>query len=111
MRTVIATCPLCEATCGIVAEVEADRLVAVRGDPDDPFSQGYVCPKGAALPDLQHDPDRLTRPLKRTADGSFVEASWEEAYAAIGAPDQLLLSAEPASESKLLHWILARAKP
>jgi len=84
MRSVIATCPLCEATCGIVAEVEAERLVAVRGDPDDPFSRGYLCPKGAALPDLQHDPDRLTRPLRRTPDG-FVEASWEEAYAAIGA--------------------------
>src|SRR6476646_3019810 len=72
------SCPLCEATCGVAIEVEGDRVVGVRGDNDDPFSRGYICPKAAALGDLHHDPDRLRRPVAR--DGtSWRELGWDEA--------------------------------
>ena len=64
--------------CGVLVEVDDERIRSVRGDPDDPFSRGYVCPKAAALPDLHHDPDRIRRPLLRTGS-SWREASWEEA--------------------------------
>ena len=78
------TCPLCEATCGLAVEVDGERVVSVRGDVDDPFSRGFVCPKGAALGALHHDPDRLRVPRVRRA-GRLVEASWDEAFEAIEA--------------------------
>lgn len=78
-RVAYRTCPLCEATCGVALEIEGDRVLRVRGDADDPFSRGFVCPKGSTLGDLHHDPDRLRRPLVRR-DGVLVEASWDEAF-------------------------------
>ena len=78
-RTAIRTCPLCEATCGLAIELEGDRIVAVRGDREDVFSVGYLCPKGALLGELDADPDRLRAPRVRR-DGALVEASWEEAF-------------------------------
>lgn len=82
LRTVYRTCNLCEATCGVAIEVEGDRVVRVRGDKDDPFSRGFICPKGSTLGDLHHDPDRLRTPLVRR-DGRLEEASWDEAFAEI----------------------------
>lgn len=73
------SCNLCEASCGLTIEVRGDEVLSVRGDEDDPFSRGYVCPKGIALQDLQRDPDRLRRPVRRTADGSWQEIGWDEA--------------------------------
>ncbi len=78
-HTVYRACPLCEATCGIAVEVTDNRAVRVRGDDDDPFSRGYICPKADALIGLQEDPDRLRHPLKRVGD-RFVEIDWDEAF-------------------------------
>lgn len=71
-------CTLCEAHCGIKVEVEGGTVLRITGDPDDVISKGYICPKAAALADIQSDPDRLRRPVKKVA-GRFVEISWEEA--------------------------------
>lgn len=81
-RIAYRTCPLCEATCGVAIEVEGDRVVRVRGDDADPFSRGFVCPKGATLGDVHHDPDRLRQPVVRR-EGRFVPVSWEEAFAEV----------------------------
>src|SRR6056297_2916127 len=82
-RTVFRTCPLCEATCGLRIELdEADRVASVRGDADDVFSAGYLCPKGATLGELEADPDRLQTPRVRR-DGQLVPASWPEAFAEV----------------------------
>ncbi len=78
-RTAYRTCPLCEATCGVAIEVEGDRVVRVRGDKQDPFSRGFICPKGSTLGELHHDPDRLRTPLIRR-DGRLEEATWDEAF-------------------------------
>jgi anaerobic selenocysteine-containing dehydrogenase len=78
------TCPLCEATCGVTLEIEGDRVVRVRGDEDDPFSRGFICPKGSTLGELHHDPDRLREPLVRRG-GRLEKATWDEAFAAIEA--------------------------
>jgi anaerobic selenocysteine-containing dehydrogenase len=71
-------CNLCEAICGIEIEHTGGEIVAIRGDRDDPFSRGHICPKAVALADIQNDPDRLRRPLRR--DGSeWTEIGWPEA--------------------------------
>jgi anaerobic selenocysteine-containing dehydrogenase len=74
------TCTLCEAMCGVLLEVDGERVVSVRGDHDDVFSRGYLCPKGVALADVHHDPDRIRRPLRRRGD-DFEEVGWDEALA------------------------------
>ena len=78
MPTARATCHLCEATCGIVVEHEGGRLRSVAGDPQDPLSRGYVCPKALALVDLHEDPDRVRAPLRRGGAG-WAEVGWDEA--------------------------------
>ncbi|MFH8368152.1 molybdopterin oxidoreductase family protein [Streptomyces sp. NPDC018031] len=81
-RTALRVCPLCEATCGLAVTIEGDRVTGARGDRDDVFSRGYICPKGAAFGALDSDPDRLRAPLVRRA-GRLVEAGWDEAFAAV----------------------------
>jgi anaerobic selenocysteine-containing dehydrogenase len=79
------TCPLCEATCGLSVSVEPDGTVLdIRGDSDDVFSRGFICPKGVAVKGLHEDPDRLRTPMVRRG-GRMVEASWGEAFAEIEA--------------------------
>ena len=58
-------CRICIAGCGTIVTVEHNRVVAVAGDPDHPFSQGYLCPKGRALGDALHRDDRLDGGLIR----------------------------------------------
>ena len=85
------TCPLCEATCGLEVTVEGDasdgKVVRIRGDRDDVFSHGFICPKGSTLKQLHEDPDRLSLPMVKR-DGRHVEVSWDEAFAEI---EQLML--------------------
>lgn len=77
------TCPLCEAVCGLrITLDDAGRVTDVRGDADDPFSRGFICPKGASLGALDEDPDRLRAPLVREG-GEWREVTWPEAFAAV----------------------------
>ena len=80
--TAYRTCPLCEATCGLELTIEDGQVSRIRGDAEDVFSHGFVCPKGAALKPLHEDPDRVRTPLVRTASG-FEEVSWDDAFAEI----------------------------
>src|SRR5437868_11790314 len=82
-RTAYATCPLCEATCGLEFQIdEGDRVTRISGDAEDVLSHGFVCPKGASLKPLHEDPDRLRAPLVRR-NGRLEEATWEEAFAEV----------------------------
>ncbi|MFJ3203402.1 molybdopterin-dependent oxidoreductase [Streptomyces sp. NPDC086989] len=83
-RTALRICPLCEATCGLTLSIEGTTVTGARGDRDDVFSRGFICPKGAAFGALDTDPDRLRTPLVRR-DGRLREATWEEAFEAIAA--------------------------
>ena len=74
-----SVCGLCHCSCGIIAEIRDGRLKSLQGDPDHPANRGYLCPKAAAIEELNRSPQRLTRPLKRTPEG-LREVSWEEAY-------------------------------
>lgn len=73
------TCNLCEAMCGLAVTVDGGRVTSIEGDREDPFSRGHICPKGPAMRELLEDPDRVRRPLRRTASGSFEEVSWDAA--------------------------------
>ena len=87
-RVVYRTCPLCEATCGLEITVTDGAVRRIRGDADDVFSSGFVCPKGTTLGHLHEDPDRLRSPLARTGTDEtgapiFEEISWDEAFARV----------------------------
>ncbi|MEM6379466.1 MAG: molybdopterin-dependent oxidoreductase, partial [Bacteroidota bacterium] len=73
------TCHLCEAMCGLEIEVRDNQPISIKGHREDIYSQGHICPKGYAMMDLHKDPNRLKRPVKRTADG-WQEISWNEAF-------------------------------
>jgi anaerobic selenocysteine-containing dehydrogenase len=81
-QTALRICPLCEATCGLTLTIDDGRVTGARGDREDVFSNGFICPKGASFAELDNDPDRLTRPLIRR-NGVLTEGSWDEAYAVI----------------------------
>ncbi|MCV2459700.1 molybdopterin oxidoreductase family protein [Streptomyces sp. ICN988] len=83
-RTALRICPLCEATCGLALTVDGSTVTAARGDRDDVFSRGFICPKGASFGAVDSDPDRLRTPLVRR-DGVLREATWEEAFDAVAA--------------------------
>ena len=80
MTTVHRTCPLCEAVCGLTLTLDAGgQVTGVRGDRDDPFSKGFICPKGASLGALDGDQDRLSAPRVREGD-VWREVGWDEAF-------------------------------
>ncbi|MGV9455719.1 molybdopterin oxidoreductase family protein [Streptomyces sp. NPDC003635] len=81
-RTALRICPLCEATCGLTLSIEGTRVTSARGDRDDVFSKGFICPKGASFGAVDGDPDRLRAPLVRK-DGVLREATWDEAFDAV----------------------------
>jgi anaerobic selenocysteine-containing dehydrogenase len=78
------SCNLCEAMCGVEIRLEQEQIVSIKGDKNDPFSRGHICPKAVALKDIYEDPDRLRKPLERTEDG-WKEISWDEAYNKVAA--------------------------
>ena len=94
-------CPLCEACCGLALEIHGDRVVGVRGDEDDPFSRGFICPKGAAIGELHADPDRLRAPLVKRS-GRHVEVSWDEAFAEIERRLPPIVAADPRGVAMVL---------
>ncbi len=81
-ETIYRSCPTCEASCGLVMEVDRDakKIVSIKGDPDNHRSRGYVCAKSQAFRYVYEDPERLTRPVKKI-DGQWREIGWEEALA------------------------------
>ena len=73
------SCNLCEAICGIEITAAGDKRLNIRGDKDDPFSRGYICPKAVALQDFHYDKDRLKYPVRRTTQG-WERISWNQAF-------------------------------
>ncbi|MCT7658360.1 molybdopterin-dependent oxidoreductase [Mycobacterium deserti] len=79
-RRAAVTCPLCEAMCGLQIRVDGDCVTDIRGNPDDVWSRGHICPKGPSVQHLHTDPDRLRQPMVRTRTG-HTPVSWDDAYA------------------------------
>ncbi len=78
VQTHYRACNLCEAICGLEIKHQDGRVLGIAGDRQDPFSRGHICPKAVGLQDVYEDPDRLRRPLKRTATG-WEEMGWDAA--------------------------------
>ncbi|EMP54884.1 hypothetical protein MSNKSG1_14172 [Marinobacter santoriniensis NKSG1] len=79
IRTHYRTCNICEAMCGLEIQHRDGEILSIKGDKDDPFSRGHICPKAVALQDFYSDRDRLKTPIRKTADG-WTSISWEQAY-------------------------------
>ena len=84
-RTAFRTCPLCEAGCGleITARTATTRVTRIRGDRDDVFSHGFICPKGSTLKQLHEDPDRLRHAAGQARRRASSRSTWDEAFAEV----------------------------
>ena len=81
-KVVRTVCHGCHSLCGVLVTVKDGRAVKIEGDPEHPFSQGMMCPKGFAYTQLVYHPDRLKYPLKRVGErgeGKWQRLSWDEA--------------------------------
>ncbi|MBJ20623.1 MAG: molybdopterin-dependent oxidoreductase [bacterium] len=78
---VFRSCPTCEASCGLRIEIDSQTrsVIRIEGDPADPRSEGYLCPKAYAIKEIYEDPERLKKPIRKNADGSWSEIDWDEA--------------------------------
>lgn len=81
-HTHVQICHLCEAMCGLKIQTRHSEVISIKGNPDDTFSQGYLCAKALALKDVHEDPNRLRQPMRRTAQG-WQSISWETAFGII----------------------------
>ncbi len=80
----ITFCRICEPLCGLVATVEDGRITGVRGDKENPLSQGFQCVKSEAMVDVVYDEDRVLGPLRRNPSGDgFTATGWDQAQADI----------------------------
>ena len=83
------TCNLCEAMCGIQITVEDDKITSIKGDAEDSFSRGHICPKAIALKDLYEDPDRIRTPMEKV-NGQWRELTWKEVFDKVASRIQAL---------------------
>jgi anaerobic selenocysteine-containing dehydrogenase len=65
--------------CGLEIHVDGGRVTGIRGNRDDVWSRGHICPKGVSLAALHDDPDRIRRPMIKV-DGQWREVSWDAAF-------------------------------
>ena len=79
MTTAKTACILCSRNCGLEIDFVDGHLKKIRGDATHPSSKGYLCNKAARLDYYQNHADRLSHPLKRQPDGSFVRVTWDDA--------------------------------
>ncbi|MEM1121654.1 MAG: molybdopterin oxidoreductase family protein [Bacteroidota bacterium] len=79
MNTHYRNCNLCEAMCGLEIQTEGNTVLSIKGDKEDPFSRGHICPKALGMKDIYEDPDRLKYPIKKTENG-WEQISWEAAF-------------------------------
>ncbi|MDE1942213.1 MAG: molybdopterin-dependent oxidoreductase [Betaproteobacteria bacterium] len=79
-QTVRSTCPYCGVGCGLLIQVENDRIIDVSGDPSHPANLGRLCTKGSTLLQSARPEGRLRHPeLRRTRSAARQQASWPEA--------------------------------
>ena len=83
-RVVRSSCRGCHGVCQVLVHVEGEKIIRVSGDPESPTSRGFLCPKGAAAPDLLYHPARLRFPMRRAGargENRWEQISWDDAVA------------------------------
>lgn len=100
-RIVQTTCTRdCPSTCGLLAEVEDGRLVRLTGDPDHPLTRGAICAKTAAYGRRVYSPERITRPMVRSA-GAWEQVDWDTALDLVAEAMQKIV--EQSGPEAILH--------
>ena len=89
-------CRICEASCGIVAGVQDQRVVSIAPIREHHGTLGFSCMKGLHQHKMYDSPDRLRYPLKRVGDG-FERISWDQALREIGGKLRQLRGVSPHS--------------
>src|SRR5688500_16262663 len=104
------TCPHdCPRTCAILVTVEDGRATKVDGDPDHPFTQGFLCTKVNRYIERTYHPERLLRPLRRIGrkgEGKFAPISWDDALDEI-AERQTSIARSPEGPQAILPYSYA----
>jgi len=110
-------CRICEAGCGLIAEVESNKIISIKPNKNHVTSKGFACKKGLNFHELVHSSDRLKGPMKKI-DGSWQEIPWNDAFAEIGSQikdiqtkhgkDSVALYAGNGAGFGLLHPIMAQ---
>jgi len=99
-RTHKVVCPHdCPDTCVMTVDVEQGRAVAIGGDPDHRFTQGFLCAKVNQYLDRVYSPERILHPLRRVGrkgEGRFERISWDEALDEIAARFSAIVAAHGA---------------
>ncbi|MCJ7593365.1 MAG: molybdopterin-dependent oxidoreductase [Desulfobacterales bacterium] len=81
-RVIRSSCRGCHGVCQVLVHMKGDRVVKITGDPDSPTSRGFLCPKGAAAPEMLYHKNRLTHPVRRAGargENKWERVSWDEA--------------------------------
>jgi len=79
------TCRECAAGCGLHAKVREGRVIKLEGNPESPINQGRLCARGQAALQGLYNPDRVTDPMARGANGDWQKLSWDDALARLQA--------------------------
>jgi len=111
-------CRICEALCGLEITTQDGRITKMRPDAAHVATDGFSCVKGLKSFKLYDSPDRLLYPLRRTASGDYVRASWDRSLGAIGAklaqlrrdhgPDSIAMYVGTAAGFGVLHPVFAQ---
>lgn len=75
-------CGMCQFGCGLRVHVDGNEVVKIEGDPQHPFSKGFICIKGKASLDFHTHPKRINYPLKRVGqrgEDKWERISWQQA--------------------------------
>ncbi len=78
-------CVLCSANCGVEVRLDGREITRVRGNKSHVASKGYTCEKALRINHYQNARSRLTSPMKRMPDGSYIEVDWDTAISEVAA--------------------------
>lgn len=110
-RIIKSACRMCHGVCQVLVHMEDERVVKITGDPESPTSRGYLCPKGAASPELLYHKARILHPLRRAGrrgENRWERISWDDALDEMA---QRLLAIKEESGSEYVGMTQGTGRP
>ena len=86
-------CRMCDTRCAVNVHLKDGVIADITPFEGHPVNQGKICPRGSAAIDQFYHIDRITKPLKKQADGTFIEISRQQAW--MKSPQRLINSGNP----------------